>query len=467
MNLFLHETRAGKKIRFEPLEPGVVRMYVCGPTVYSRAHIGNARPPVVFDVLARVLRTAFSKVRYAANITDIDDKINAAARANGEDIADYAERFAAIYREDISALNVLPPDIEPRATHHIEPILAMITQLVSSDRAYEADGHVLFDVASDPSYGLLSNRTLDEMIDGARVEIAPYKRDPKDFVLWKPSDLDLPGWESPWGRGRPGWHIECSAMIREHFGSTIDIHGGGSDLLFPHHENELAQGRGIDGADYVRYWVHNGMLTVEKDKMSKSVGNVSAIRDLLADHDGETLRYALLSGHHRQSLHWDLRLIHQARRSLDSLYGAVRHAQPDFSGSSLAFADRQWAEFPETVRRHLEDDLHTPRALATMHEIAGKIRRCDDKDQQRGLRDRLLAAGWLLGILQRSPEEYFQSGAKLSPEEIERLLECRDQHRQDREFHEADEIRTYLEHRGVQLEDSRSGTIWKRVRRRH
>ncbi|MEQ9005505.1 MAG: cysteine--tRNA ligase, partial [Pseudomonadales bacterium] len=323
--LHLHDTRSGRKRPFEPADPQRVTMYVCGPTVYARVHIGNGRPAVVFDVLYRLLQVLYPRVDYVRNITDIDDKINAAARANGEPIAALTARFIDAYREDIAALGVLDPDEEPLATGHIDEIIAMIQALIAGNHAYVGDGHVLFHVPSDPDYGSLSHRSLEDMIDGARVDVAPYKRDPKDFVLWKPSTPELPGWDSPWGRGRPGWHIECSAMIKKHLGETIDIHGGGSDLTFPHHENEAAQSRCANRVDdYVRYWLHNGMLTLGQEKMSKSLGNIVTIHELLERHDGEVLRYALLSGHYRQALVWSDDLLTQATASLDRLYEALR-----------------------------------------------------------------------------------------------------------------------------------------------
>ena len=464
MDIYLHESRAGKKCLFEPLYPDTVDMYVCGPTVYNFAHIGNARPPVVFDVLARLLRARYTNVRYASNITDIDDRINAAAKTSGEDISQIAERFATVYRQDIAALGVLPPDIEPRATHHIKQIINLICRLIKNQSAYESRGHVLFHVGSDPRYGQLSKRTLEEMIDGARVEIAPYKRDAKDFVLWKPSSDDLPGWESPWGRGRPGWHIECSAMIRAHLGNTIDIHGGGTDLLFPHHENELAQGTCVDGSEYVRYWVHNGMLTIADFKMSKSIGNVVTIRELLSEHHGEALRYALLSGHYRQSLIWDRRLIEQAEKSLDSLYGAVRQVDPNFEGTSRDYGSLRIDDFPPEVVGPLADDLNTPRAMAALHDLSGKIFQSSSRREQEQFRERLLSGCWLLGILERPTREYFQAGSELTGSQIEQLIASRELHRKNREFDEADAIRQSLLDLGIVLEDSPSGTTWKSVR---
>ncbi|HEX7062403.1 MAG TPA: cysteine--tRNA ligase, partial [Woeseiaceae bacterium] len=324
MTLWLHDTLSNEKRPFEPLVPGRVTMYVCGPTVYNYAHIGNARPPVVFDVLARLLRRDY-ELTYARNITDVDDKINAAALEAGKPIEEITARYIEVYNADMATLGVLPPDVEPRATQHIGEMIAMIEELVARGCAYEAEGHVLFDVAGDPGYGRLSKRDLREMIAGARVEVAPYKKSPHDFVLWKPSTPDLPGWESPWGRGRPGWHIECSAMSKKHLGTTIDIHGGGQDLVFPHHENELAQSTcAHGGAPFARYWVHNGYLSIDSTKMSKSLGNVVLVHDLVRTVPGEAVRLALLSAHYRQPLDWSGDTTDAARRQLDRLYGALR-----------------------------------------------------------------------------------------------------------------------------------------------
>ena len=461
MEITLHNTQTGQRERFEPLVPGEVSIYVCGPTVYDLQHIGNGRPAVVFDVLVRLLRLEYAKVTYVRNITDVDDKINAAALESGESIAEHAERYAAEYLEDVAALGVMPPDVEPRATGHIEPIIAMIEKLIAIGHAYEAEGHVLFHVPSDPQYGTLSKRSLEEMRDGARVEVAPYKKDPKDFVLWKPSTPELPGWDSPWGRGRPGWHIECSAMIRTHLGPVIDIHGGGSDLAFPHHENESAQSRCVNGGTAsVRYWLHNGMLTFGGAKMAKSVGNVVTIRDLLDRHDGEVLRYALLSGHYRQELQWGESLAH-AQGSLDSLYQALRDTDDGDNDTAASFAHAGVDAFPETVLDALCADLNTPRALAAMHALAADIRRADDADTVRSLRSSLLAGGWLLGILTKSPSEHFQG---LSDDAtVEHRIAERNAARAARDFARADAIRDELAAQGVQLEDTSEGTRWRRT----
>jgi cysteinyl-tRNA synthetase len=462
MKIKLYNTLTGRKETFEPQDPHRVTMYVCGPTVYDLVHIGNGRPAVVFDVLYRLLAATYDEVRYARNVTDVDDKINAAALAAGEPIATFTERFTAAYNDDVRALGNLDPTFEPRATHHIAEMISMIARLIERGHAYAADGHVLFHVPSDPRYGMLSRRTLEDMLDGARVEVAPYKRDPKDFVLWKPSTPELPGWESPWGRGRPGWHIECSAMIRKHLGPTIDIHGGGSDLTFPHHENELAQGRCVEGGDaYVRYWLHNGMLTLGSEKMSKSVGNVLTLRGLLQRHGGEVLRYALLSGNYRSPLAWSDDLIKQSQTSLDRIYRALLESPPGNVVHPEQFRGKRIDAFPQVVVDALADDLNTPEALAAMHGIVSEMHRTNDPDRSRALHDELLAAGWLLGLLTDSPEAHFKAGAGLDPAEIERLIDARNAARAARNFALADQIRDQLLQQHIELEDTRDGTRWK------
>ena len=467
MEITLHNSQTGKRERFEPLVPGQVGIYVCGPTVYDLAHIGNALPAVVFDVLVRLLRLAYPKVIYVRNITDVDDKINAAALATGQPIGALAERFAEEYRRDVAALGVAAPDVEPRATGHIDEIVAMIETLIAAGHAYEAEGHVLFHVPSDPDYGSLAKRSLEDMRDGARVEIAPYKRDPKDFVLWKPSTAELPGWDSPWGRGRPGWHIECSAMIRKHLGPVIDIHGGGSDLMFPHHENESAQSRCANGGRVsVRYWLHNGMLTLGTGKMSKSLGNIVTIRELLGRYDGEVLRYALLYGHYRQELNWEESLA-QAQSSLDTLYRALRDADDGGNETAATYAEADQDAFPEGVVEALCADLNTPRALAAMHALANELRHADDPETARRARSELLAGGWLLGLLTKPARVYFQgdgeSGDVLQPRAVEALIAERNAARANRDFQRADAIRDELAAAGIHLEDSRDGTRWRRT----
>ena len=464
-----HNTLSGKKETFVPADPGHVTVYVCGPTVYNLVHIGNGRPAVVFDVLIRLLRTRYPRVTYVSNITDIDDKINAAAADNGEDIATLAERFALAYQEDISALGVLPPDVVPKATHHIAEIVDMIDTLIDKGHAYASEGHVLFHVPSDPEYGSLAKRSLEDMIDGARVEVAGYKKDPKDFVLWKPSTADQPGWDSPWGRGRPGWHIECSAMVKKHLGDTIDIHGGGSDLTFPHHENEAAQSRcANDHPTYVRYWLHNGMLNLGTEKMSKSLGNVRTIRALLERHSSEVLRYALLSGQYRSSLTWSDELLAQARASLNGLYQSLRDADDSSSLTSRDLQGLTFPDYPDAVVAALCDDLNTPKALAAMHELANQVRRASDSEAKKYAVNQLLAGGWLLGLLVHTPENYFtqgQPGAEdsLSAEAIDQLLERRKAARANGDYAGADRIRDDLLAAGIELEDSREGTRWRKL----
>ena len=467
--IVFHNTLSGKKETFVPADPAHVTIYVCGPTVYNLVHIGNGRPAVVFDVLTRLLRTRYPKVTYVSNITDIDDKINAAAASNGEDIQTLADRYSQAYQEDVAALGVRPPDVVPKATHHIAEIIDMIETLIAKEHAYASDGHVLFHVPSDPEYGSLSKRSLKDMIDGARVEVAGYKKDPKDFVLWKPSTADQPGWDSPWGRGRPGWHIECSAMVKKHLGDTIDIHGGGSDLTFPHHENEAAQSRcANDNPGYVRYWLHNGMLNLGSEKMSKSVGNVLTIRSLLEKHSSEVLRYALLSGQYSSSLTWSDDLLAQARASLDSLYQGLRDAVDTTAQTSTDMENSAPEEFPQSVVNALCDDLNTPKALAAMHELAADMRRTADKTAKAAIRRQLLAGGWLLGLLYQTAEGYFTQGQPgdldaPTADAIEALIAQRKAARADGDYAGADRIRDELLAAGIELEDSREGTRWRKI----
>lgn len=458
MTIFLHDTLRNEKTAFEPLSSGRVTMYLCGPTVYNYAHIGNARPAVVFDVLARLLRRNFV-LTFARNITDVDDKINAAAKASGRPIGDITAKFIEAYNDDMAALGVLPPDIEPRATEHIAEMIAMIDDLLERGCAYEADGHVLFDVSANDAYGRLSKRNLREMIAGSRVEVAPYKRAPYDFVLWKPSTPDLPGWDSPWGRGRPGWHIECSAMAAKHLGRTIDIHAGGQDLVFPHHENELAQSScAHEGAVFARYWLHNGFLSIDSTKMSKSLGNVLLVHDLIETIPGEAIRLALMNAHYRQPLDWSDESIAAARRMLDRLYGAVR-------GVKTALAARSRAEPPAAVLDALEDDLNTPKALSEMFNLARQLNKTKRIQERQELALKLFAAGDLVGLLQNDPEVWFAgaNNGDMTPTEIERLLTQREQARATRNFAAADAIRDKLQAAGIAIEDGPSGTRWRRT----
>jgi cysteinyl-tRNA synthetase len=452
----LYDTLAREKRDFVPANPERITMYVCGPTVYGRAHIGNARPAVVFDTLARLIRHAFGpeSLVYARNVTDVDDKIIAASEAEGVEPSVITERYERFYLEDMRALGVRDPDIAPHATREIGPMVAMISALVERGNAYEAEGHVLFSVPSDADYGILSRRDRDAMIAGARVEVAPYKRDPADFVLWKPSAEGVIGWDSPWGRGRPGWHIECSAMIERHFGETIDIHGGGLDLIFPHHENEIAQSRcAHGGAPLARYWVHNGFVDMGAEKMSKSLGNIVTPAELLAEgHRGETLRLALLSAHYRQPLPWTEALVAQAKATLNGLYRRV--------------ADAEAGEVDTEVKAALSDDLNTPLAMSRLSKL----------NDPRTLK----ASAQLLGILGDTDAGWFGrtepiSGTAsimlklsgtlsnaLSPDFIETRIAERAEAKANRDFATADRIRDELKAEGIILEDGPGGTSWRR-----
>jgi len=456
----LYDTKAREKRDFAPADPGRVTIYVCGPTVYNRAHIGNARPAVVFDVLSRLLRHFYGedKVVYARNVTDVDDKIIDAARAEGVDPAVVTRRYEDFYLADMGALGVRSPDLAPKATESVAEMVAMIGRLIETGHAYEADGHVLFHVPSDPDYGALGRRDREAMIAGARVEVASYKRDPADFVLWKPSPEGVIGWDSPWGRGRPGWHIECSAMIERHLGETIDIHGGGLDLVFPHHENELAQSRcAHGGAELARYWVHNGFLSMAGgEKMSKSLGNVVTVGELLDEgHRGETLRLALLSAHYRQPLEWSAQLVAQSKATLDRLYRSLS-APGSGEGDESAVVEA------------LADDLNTPLALSRLNELA----RSGDAAATR-------RAAALLGLLEQDPLEWFQGGGAPAPDrvdprlreeagtfldgaEIQRRIDRRAEAKNARDYAEADRIRADLAAQGVLLEDGPRGTTWRR-----
>ena len=470
MTLRLHNSLTRRVEDFVPQDPARVTMYVCGPTVYNYVHIGNARPYVVFGLLAKVLRRLYPRVVYARNITDVDDKINAAAKAGGVPIDRITDRFAAAFFDDMAALGVDAPDVNPHATQHIAEIVRMCERLIGSGHAYAAEGHVLFDVASYADYGKLSGRSTDEMIAGARVEVAPYKKSPADFVLWKPSTPDLPGWDSPWGRGRPGWHIECSAMAEAHLGETIDIHAGGNDLMFPHHENEIAQSTCAHGGRvFARYWLHNGMLTFNGRKMSKSLGNVMLLHELLQKHSHELLRYLLLKAHYRQPLDWSDSTIAQARATLDGWYGALR----DLADVEI---DTSAIQTPAEIEAALLDDLNTPQALAATSELAASTRRAATMEQKKAAKSALLGAGGMLGLLRQDPETWFKQGlgfaqgtsssatnAAPDPKEIDDLVEQRNAARKAKNFAEADRIRDLLASKGIAIEDGAQGTRWKVV----
>ena len=460
MKLHIHDTLKRDKIEFIPKNSERVTLYVCGPTVYSYAHIGNARPVVVFDTLFRVLRVLYGEahVVYARNITDVDDKINKAAMDEGVAIDVITNRFADIYNADMATLGALRPTIEPRVTHNMDAIVRQIGDIVANGHAYAAEGHVLFDVASFGAYGALSGRSLDDMIAGARVEVAPYKKNAQDFVLWKPSKPGEPMWDSPWGPGRPGWHIECSAMIEANLGLPIDIHGGGHDLIFPHHENEIAQGvcaqhaHGHD-ADYARYWMHNGFLDFGKEKMSKSLGNVKLVHDLIKEVPGEALRLALLSAHYRGPLDWTPELVTQSRARLDGFYGTLRK-----------FADVETREVvtPQGVLEALCDDLNTPRALAELSALAKTLETATSEGARIVAKSELLAGGLILGLLQGDAEAWFKGGAgdELTAR-VDALIAERIAARTAKNWPEADRIRKALDELGVEVMDSEDGATWR------
>ena len=432
----LYDTLAREKRPLVPQDPNRITMYVCGPTVYGRAHIGNARPAVIFDTLARLIRHEFGphSLVYARNVTDVDDKIIAAAEKEGVDPSVITGRYERIYLEDMGALGVQPPDIAPHATQEIPAMIAMIEQLIARGFAYAADGHVLFNVPSHEDYGELSRRDREAMLAGARVEVAPYKRDPADFVLWKPSPPDVVGWDSPWGRGRPGWHIECSAMIAAHLGETIDIHGGGLDLIFPHHENEIAQSRCAHGGiPLARYWVHNGFVDMGAEKMSKSIGNIVTVGELLEQgHRGEVLRLALLSAHYRQPLAWTESLVAQSKTVLDRLYRAAGDAEPGQADAEMLAA--------------LADDLNTPLALARLSAIGDPAS--------------LRASAQLIGLLTEPAEQWFRGDGD---DRVQGLIAARAEAKARRDFAEADRIRDELMSEGILLEDGAQGTSWRRA----
>ena len=457
--LRLYNTLTRIKEPFVPNDPERITMYVCGPTVYNYAHIGNARPVVVFDCLYRLLSALYSTVVYARNITDIDDKIIQAAAARGCSIDVISEEFTEKYREDMGSLNALTPTLEPRATEHLAEMISLTERLINGESAYVSEGHVLFAVQSMEGYGALSGRKLEDMLAGARVEVADYKRHPGDFVLWKPSSDAEPGWDSPWGRGRPGWHLECSAMIHAHLGESIDIHGGGRDLIFPHHENERAQSCCGYGGDFVKYWLHNAYVDMEGEKMSKSLGNVRTVRELLASYPGEVLRFALLSAHYRSPLDFSGDGLDAARAQLDTFYAALRK-------HGACEPEAVPAEETE-VFSALLDDMNTPEAISKLHAVAGRLNKALTPTEAATAKGELLAGGRLLGILQSEPEAWFTqalSSAASAPsaEEIEDLIQERLSAREQRDFARADEIRTLLDAQGVVLEDGPEGTIWRR-----
>jgi cysteinyl-tRNA synthetase len=449
----LFNTLNGKKEKLEAIDPRHLKIYACGPTVYNYAHIGNARMAVVFDTLVRTLKTIYPKVTYVSNITDIDDKIIEAAKDQDVAITSITEKYTKIYNDDMAKLNVLAPDIQPKATEYIPEMIELISDLIKKDFAYEKEGHVLFHVPSFKNYGLLSNRNRDEQIAGSRVDVAPFKKDPADFVLWKPSSDKQPGWDSPWGFGRPGWHTECSAMSEKTLGLPFDIHGGGRDLIFPHHENEIAQSC-CSAADpdkpesYAKYWMHNGFVTIDSEKMSKSLGNIILVNDLTQKYHGEVIRLALLSSHYRQGLDWNEKVIHQAKKLLDKLYD-LNEELKDIETS----VDDQSFESIEIIF----DDLNTPGLISEVNKLIKEADSVDDNEKVL-LKSKLLMIGKVLGILEDSA--YKKASDELS-EEVEKLIKERSEAKENKNFELADEIRNKIEERGIEIKDTPDGTSWK------
>ena len=458
MVLKIHNTLSGTKETFEPVDKNHVRIYACGPTVYNFAHIGNARMAVVNDLLVNVLRTQFEKVTYVSNITDIDDKIIDAAHELNEPIKNLTTKYTKIYNDDMGYLNVKLPDIQPHATDHISEMIDLIKKLIENNYAYEKDGHVLFHVPSFSKYGVLSKRNRDEQIAGSRVEVAPFKKDPADFILWKPSPDPLPGWESPWGFGRPGWHLECSAMSEKTLGLPFDIHSGGMDLVFPHHENEIAQTCSLDDnhepASFAKFWFHNGFVNVEGEKMSKSIGNIKLVHDLKKQYKGEVLRLTLLSAHYRQPLNWTKEIIDQNSKMLDRFYRSLKELQDVEISSNLVSED---------IMESLLDDLNTPKVLAKLNTLSNTLSSADT-DEKRNIKNNLIATGKILGVMQEDPNIWLGYNQTANPEkeEIEGLINQRNEARRSKDFKLADQIRDKLKSKGIEIEDTKNGTIWRK-----
>ena len=457
--LKIFNTLNNKKEDFIPSDPNHIRMYTCGPTVYNYAHIGNARPAVVSDLLVRLLKQIYPKVTYVSNITDIDDKIINAANEINKPIKEITEKFEAIYNEDMSALFVNRPDIQPRATDYILDMIDLVKKMIERGCAYEAEGHVLYDVSAYSSYGALSGRDIDEQIAGSRVEVASFKKNPGDFVLWKPSNQDQPGWDSPWGFGRPGWHLECSTMSEKNLGLPFDIHGGGLDLIFPHHENEIAQscgayGHGNNPQFFAKYWIHNGLLDFDGEKMSKSLGNILYVHNLVKEYPGEVLRLALLSTHYRQPLNWNSSIIEQCHTVLDRLYRVL-------NSSDVSVEDT--APLSKVVEA-LCDDLNTSVALAEINNLSNQLSKAENEEDQIKIKSKLIASANLLGILQQNPSDWLGYGKtqKLDNKElVEELIQKRNDARKNKDFNLADQIRSELNDMNIEIEDTPNGTIWK------
>ena len=458
MVLKIHNTLSGTKETFEPVDKNHVRIYACGPTVYNFAHIGNARMAVVNDLLVNVLRTQFKRVTYVSNITDIDDKIIDAAHELNEPIKNLTTKYTKIYNDDMGFLNVKLPDIQPHATDHISEMIDLIKKLIKNNYAYEKDGHVLFHVPSFSKYGVLSKRNRDEQIAGSRVDVAPFKKDPADFILWKPSPDPLPGWESPWGFGRPGWHLECSAMSEKTLGLPFDIHSGGMDLVFPHHENEIAQTCSLDDnhepESFAKFWFHNGFVNVEGEKMSKSIGNIKLVHDLKKQYKGEVLRLTLLSAHYRQPLNWTKEIIDQNSKMLDRFYRSLKDLQ-DIKTSSETIS--------EEIMESLLDDLNTPKVLAKLNTLSNTLSSANS-EEKRNIKNNLIAVGKILGVMQEDPNIWLGYNQTANPEkeEIERLINQRNEARRNKDFKLADQIRDKLKSKGIEIEDTKNGTIWRK-----
>jgi cysteinyl-tRNA synthetase len=467
LNLF--NTLSGSKEEFIPVDEKHVRIYTCGPTVYNYAHIGNARPAVISDLLVRFLRVLYPKVTYVSNITDIDDKIIKASDDLGVPISDLTKKYEKIYNEDMSSLNIISPDIQPHATDHIPEMIELILKNIRNGRAYESEGHVLFDVSSYKGYGKLSGRNQEDQLAGSRVEIATYKKNPGDFVLWKPSTGTQPGWESPWGYGRPGWHLECSAMSEKSLGLPFDIHGGGMDLIFPHHENEIAQSCGAYNENenprlYVKYWLHNALLNMDGEKMSKSLNNIFYIRDLLEDYDGEVLRFTLLSSHYRQSLNFSSKALISSKKILDRFYRALNSCEDINISENVKLIDFT----PTSILEALGDDLNTSKVFAEMNKISKELSIETVAENKIQLKKKLLASGMIVGLLQKKPSDWL--GINVSKDDldskfIEKLIRERQVARNQKDFTKADQIRDKLKKNGIEIEDTSDGTIWRSIKK--
>lgn len=458
VDIYLTNTLTRRKEKFEPIDAANVRMYVCGPTVYDRAHLGNGKTPVAFDVLYRLLRQVYGAghVTYVSNITDVDDKILNKHKETSRPIRDITEQTYKWYIEDMKKLNVLEPNFRPRATDYIQEMIEIVKRLLANGHAYEAAGHVLFSVDSMPKYGYLSGRSMKEMLAGARIEVADYKKNPADFVLWKPSEADQPGWNSPWGYGRPGWHLECSAMSSKLLGNDFDIHGGGSDLIFPHHENECAQSCcAFEGSKFARYWVHSGMLMVDGVKMSKSLGNFFTLDEILEKFPAEALRLLFLTTHYHQPFNFTTEGLRQAKATLDKFYNAL---------SKAVDVKAETVEPSARIVEALADDLNTPLALSYLHEEANQLNKAHTQEEQARCKAQLLADAGLLGLLWQSPEQWFKGeGSGLDEAAIEAKIAERQAAKKNKDYALADKIRNELKEQGIVLEDSPSGTTWKKI----